>query len=76
MTQLLRVQNFNVSSDGIGAGEDQSFENPFGHGIDPAKLFAWAGATASALAGNVHRFAMDERKDGQGGTDVWATALR
>ena len=46
--QLLRVMNFNVSSDGIGAGpdEDQSFERPFG--LDhPERLFSWAGATAS-----------------------------
>src|SRR5262245_41998147 len=46
MVQLLRVQNFNVSSDGIGAGEDQSLERPFGH-AHPERLFAWAGATAS-----------------------------
>src|SRR5690606_19219209 len=38
--QLLRVQNFNVSSDGIGAGEDQGLERPFGH-VDPGRLFAW-----------------------------------
>src|SRR3954468_17206364 len=31
---------------GIGAGEDQSLERPFGH-ADPGFLFAWAGATAS-----------------------------
>lgn len=46
MTQLLRVQNFNVSRDGYGAGENQSFERPFGH-ADPATLAAWAFATAS-----------------------------
>jgi len=46
VAQLLKVQNFTVSSDGIGAGEDQSFERPFGH-VDPERLFAWAGATAS-----------------------------
>lgn len=46
VVQLLRVQNFNVSSDGIGAGEDQTLERPFGH-VDPGRLFAWAGATAS-----------------------------
>ncbi|ADB33099.1 bifunctional deaminase-reductase, C-terminal protein [Kribbella flavida DSM 17836] len=46
MAQLLRVQNFNVSSDGIGAGEDQSLESPFGHPA-AAELFGWAGATAS-----------------------------
>ncbi|MDQ0713522.1 dihydrofolate reductase [Streptomyces luteogriseus] len=46
MSQLLRVQNFNVSSDGFGAGEGQSLERPFGH-ADPGKMFAWAGATAS-----------------------------
>jgi dihydrofolate reductase len=44
--QLLRVQNFNVSSDGYGAGEHQSLERPFGH-ADPETMFAWAGATAS-----------------------------
>lgn len=46
MPQLLRVQNFCVSSDGYGAGEGQSLERPFGH-ADPAELVAWAGATAS-----------------------------
>jgi dihydrofolate reductase len=46
VSQLLRVQNFNVSSDGFGAGEGQSLERPFGH-ADPGKMFAWAGATAS-----------------------------
>ncbi|GAA2628872.1 MULTISPECIES: dihydrofolate reductase family protein [Streptomyces] len=46
MEQLLRVQNFTVSSDGFGAGEHQSLERPFGD-ADPGELFAWAGATAS-----------------------------
>ncbi len=46
VAQLLRVQNFSVSRDGFGAGENQSFERPFGH-ADPAALVAWAGATAS-----------------------------
>lgn len=46
MSQLLRVQNFTVSSDGFGAGDGQSLERPFGH-ADPAAMFAWAGATAS-----------------------------
>jgi dihydrofolate reductase len=46
MAQLLRVQNFGVSSDGIGAGADQTLDRPFGH-VNPGKLFAWAGATAS-----------------------------
>lgn len=45
-SQLLRVQNMTVSSDGFGAGEGQSLERPFGH-ADPAELFTWAGATAS-----------------------------
>ena len=45
MGQLLRVQNFMVSSDGFGSGEGQSLERPFGH-ADPAQLAAWAGATA------------------------------
>ena len=46
MNQLLRVMNITVSSDGIGAGEDQTLERPFGH-VDPGRLFSWAGATAS-----------------------------
>jgi hypothetical protein len=46
VSQLLRVQNFNVSRDGFGAGDHQSIERPFGH-ADPASMFAWAGATAS-----------------------------
>ena len=46
MQQLLRVQNFTVSADGYGAGTDQTLERPFGH-ADPARLMAWAGATAS-----------------------------
>ncbi|MCZ9343866.1 dihydrofolate reductase family protein, partial [Streptomyces sp. TRM76130] len=46
MSQLLRVMNFNVSADGIAAGERQSLESPFG--LPRAeRLFAWAGATAS-----------------------------
>jgi dihydrofolate reductase len=46
MSQLLRVQNFVVSSDGYGAGEGQTLERPFGH-ANPGELMAWAGATAS-----------------------------
>ena len=46
MGQLLRVQNFTVSSDGFGTGEHQSLERPFGH-ADPTLLFSWASATAS-----------------------------
>lgn len=45
-TQLVRVQCFSVSSDGYGAGEDQSLEHPFGS-VDPMDLHAWAVATAS-----------------------------
>lgn len=41
MSQLLRVQNFNVSSDGYGAGEGQSLERPFGH-AEPADVLAQA----------------------------------
>jgi dihydrofolate reductase len=44
--QLLKVQNFAVSSDGYGAGEGQCLERPFGH-ADPTALMSWAGATAS-----------------------------
>src|ERR1700688_1869123 len=46
MSQLLRVQCFNVSLDGFGAGDGQSLDHPFGH-ANPADLFSWAGATAS-----------------------------
>ncbi|WP_007023235.1 dihydrofolate reductase family protein [Saccharomonospora iraqiensis] len=46
MTQQVRVHCFTVTQDGIGAGEDQSYEHPFGH-ADPGDLFAWAGATAN-----------------------------
>ena len=45
MSQIVRVQNFAVSTDGFGAGEGQSLERPFGH-ADPAALMSWAGATA------------------------------
>ncbi|MFD3506554.1 dihydrofolate reductase family protein [Nocardia sp. NPDC058666] len=45
MAQMVRVQNFTISSDGYGAGEGQSFERPFGH-ANPADLMFWAGATA------------------------------
>ena len=31
MTQMVRVHNFGVSSDGYAAGEGQSLERPFGH---------------------------------------------
>ncbi|MFL6169204.1 MAG: dihydrofolate reductase family protein [Ornithinibacter sp.] len=44
--QLLRVQNFMLSTDGFGTGVGQSIERPFGH-ADPAQLAAWAAATAS-----------------------------
>ncbi|MCF6742695.1 deaminase [Blastococcus sp. KM273128] len=46
MHQLLKVQNFTVSSDGFGAGEGQSLERPFGS-ADPLELMGWAVATAS-----------------------------
>lgn len=46
MQQLLRVQNFSVSTDGYGAGAEQTLERPFGH-ADPGQLLAWAVATAS-----------------------------
>ena len=45
MSQLLRVQNFTVSTDGFGAGDHQSLERPFG-AADPARLMAWLLATA------------------------------
>ena len=45
MEQLLRVQNFTISSDGIAAGPDQSFESPFG--LDHLRLMEWFFATAS-----------------------------
>lgn len=45
MPQLVRVQNFAVSSDGFGSGEGQTLERPFGH-ANPGDLMWWAGATA------------------------------
>ncbi len=45
MSELLRVQCFNVSRDGFGAGEGQCPGRSFGY-ADPAPLFSWAGATA------------------------------
>src|SRR3954447_23391365 len=55
MSQLLRVQNFMVSTDGFGAGEGQTLEEPFGHAEPrsgdaprlPVDLASWAFATAS-----------------------------
>lgn len=55
MSQLLRVQNFCVSTDGFGAGEGQSLEEPFGHaeprggGVArlPVDLVSWAFVTAN-----------------------------
>ncbi|WP_263309895.1 dihydrofolate reductase family protein [Brachybacterium atlanticum] len=46
MTPRVRVQNFGVSLDGIGAGEEQTLERPFGH-VDPGELMGWAFETAS-----------------------------
>lgn len=46
MTQRVRVQCFAVTNNGIGAGEDQNYERPFGH-VNPADLFAWRLATDS-----------------------------
>lgn len=49
--QRVRVQNFTISRDGIGAGEDQSLERPFGTAgtgpVDPGTLMAWGFETAS-----------------------------
>jgi dihydrofolate reductase len=45
MTQLLRVQNFMLSTDGFGSGVGQSLERPFG-AADPGAMSSWAGATA------------------------------
>ncbi|MFE5287510.1 dihydrofolate reductase family protein [Nocardia sp. NPDC056611] len=47
MTQMVRVHNFNISSDGYGAGHGQSLERPFGD-ADATALFSWSGATAHA----------------------------
>ncbi|MBA0127839.1 dihydrofolate reductase family protein [Haloechinothrix sp. YIM 98757] len=46
MTQRVRVQCFTVTSNGIGAGEDQDHKRPFGH-VDPKDLMAWRFATGS-----------------------------
>ena len=45
MGQLVRDQTFTLSSDGIDAGEDQSFEIQFG--LDHLALMRWYFATAS-----------------------------
>lgn len=50
MAQLLRVQNFGVSSDGYGSGEGQTLERPFGH-ANPQELLAWVFKTASSPMG-------------------------
>ena len=47
MAQLARVQSFGVSQDGVGAGENQSTDQPFGDGVDPADLHGWRFGTAS-----------------------------
>ena len=57
MTQLVRVQNFLLSSDGFGAGEGQCLDSPFGRATAPveggaaanipADLVGWAFGTAS-----------------------------
>ena len=46
MSQRTRVHCFTVDRDGIGAGEDQTLEQPFGH-LNPMCLMSWIGATAS-----------------------------
>ena len=38
MVQLVRVQNFCVSTDGFGAGEHQSLESPFGIAVAPVTI--------------------------------------
>ena len=60
MGQLVRVQNFTISSDGIAAGPDQSFENPFG--LDHLALMRWYFATASfpGNAGSGGRRGLDD----------------
>lgn len=50
MSQLLRVHNFTVSSDGFGAGDGQSLETPFGS-ADPRELMSWFFGTASGPLG-------------------------
>ncbi|GAB2509669.1 dihydrofolate reductase family protein [Nocardia heshunensis] len=47
MTQMVRVHNFNISSDGYGSGSEPSLDRPFGD-ADHTALFAWSGATAHA----------------------------
>jgi dihydrofolate reductase len=54
MSQLVRVQNFCVSTDGFGAGDGQSLSAPFGHADRrggriadlPGELASWGFATA------------------------------
>ena len=50
MEQLLRVQNFNVSSDGIGAGENQTLERPPSFTLSDTTFHFVDGDPASVLA--------------------------
>lgn len=49
--QRVRIQNFTISGDGFGAGEDQDLEHPFGTvgtgPVNPGELMAWAFETAN-----------------------------
>jgi len=46
MTQRVRIQNFTITQDGYGSGEEQTLERPFGN-IDVMRLMGWALDTAS-----------------------------
>ena len=46
MTQRVRIQNFTITQDGYGSGEEQTLERPFGN-IDVMRLMGWALDTTS-----------------------------
>ena len=59
---LVRVQNFSISLDGFGVGEDQRLEAPFGHA--GARLLEWAIPTRTFTEMGLHG-----KQEGSAGVD-------
>jgi dihydrofolate reductase len=59
---LVRVQNFSISLDGFGVGEDQRLEAPFGHA--GARLLEWAIPTRTFTDMGLHG-----KQEGSAGVD-------
>ena len=59
---LVRVQNFSISLDGFGVGEDQRLEAPFGHA--GARLLEWAIPTRTFTDMGLHG-----KQEGAAGVD-------